>query len=296
MDQRRDRGGARHRVWEPHVERELCGLSARTDEEAEPRQGQKRPGRKAGQEAEPGGKGHRAFCHEPYVLPHRVKLDGGMARLEERPKQQEDAEQEAEVADAVDDEGLLPAHGVVVIQVPEADQQVRTKADSLPPHKEDEQVVAQDQHQHREREEVQVAEKALESAVIPMVFPHVADGVDMNERAHAGNHQDHDRRERIQQQRELGEEITRANPGVEIVDEEALPRGERGCQLEDLPQRERERQHGRPAAKTDHEGPRELPAGEDQPEPAQQRAHERKQRNPADRLVHMFQQGPSPTT
>ena len=96
-------------------------------------------------------------------------------------KVEHDAEAEAEVADAVDDERLLG--GVVGRAAPEveADQQVGAEADRLPEDEEQEEVVGQHQHQHREDEERQVGEEA----VVAAVAVHVADGVDVDQEADA---------------------------------------------------------------------------------------------------------------
>ena len=114
-------------------------------------------------------------------------------RAAEAPEEQEHAEQEAEVADAVDDERLLAGDGVLGLVVPEADQQVGAEADAFPADEQQRQVVGQDQDQHREGEQVQVGEVAREVRVVP----HVADGVDVDEEADAGDHQDHHRRQRV---------------------------------------------------------------------------------------------------
>ena len=46
--------------------------------------------------------------------------------------QQEDAQNKAEVADAVDDESFVAGDGIVVIVIPKADQQIGTKSDAFP--------------------------------------------------------------------------------------------------------------------------------------------------------------------
>ena len=75
-------------------------------------------------------------------------------RAERANARHEHAEQEGEVADAVDDErlasGVGAAHPVRVERpvVVEADQQVGAEADALPADEHDQQVVAEDEHQH----------------------------------------------------------------------------------------------------------------------------------------------------
>src|SRR5207244_963847 len=74
--------------------------------------------------------------------------------------QPDDAQAEAEVADTVDDERLLARLRRGRSRVPEPDQQVRAEADRLPEHVQEEEVAGEDQHRHREHEEVQIGEGA----------------------------------------------------------------------------------------------------------------------------------------
>jgi hypothetical protein len=68
-------------------------------------------------------------------------------------------------------------------------------------------------------EQVQVAEEALEAAVLAVVVVHVADRVDVDQRAHAGHDQAHHDRQRIEQERHLGDDVAGADPRVDLVDE-----------------------------------------------------------------------------
>src|SRR5918912_1158168 len=90
---------------------------------------------------------------------------------------QENAEDEAEVADAVDDERLLAGVGGLVLVVVEADEEVRAEADALPADEHDEVVRAENEQQHHEHEEIEVREEAR----IPRLVAHVAGGVDVDE-------------------------------------------------------------------------------------------------------------------
>ena len=67
---------------------------------------------------------------------------------------------------------FLPAAAFVVVLEPEADQQVAAEADAFPADEEHRQVVAEDQDQHREDEQVQVGEEAR----VRLVLAHVLGG------------------------------------------------------------------------------------------------------------------------
>jgi hypothetical protein len=119
--------------------------------------------------------------------------------------QQQDAEREPEVADAVDDEGLLAGVGGGLLVEPEADQQVRTQAHGFPEDVQQQEVAREHEHQHREREEREVGEEARVAAVAV----HVADRVEVHQKTHAGDHDEHDRGQRVG--RELERHIERAD-------------------------------------------------------------------------------------
>ncbi len=71
-------------------------------------------------------------------------------------EQQKQADQEAEVANAVDDEGLLAGVGCGCLLELEADQQVRREAHAFPTDKHQQGIAGEHEHRHEEQEEVQV--------------------------------------------------------------------------------------------------------------------------------------------
>ena len=77
---------------------------------------------------------------------------------------------------------FLPASAANVLVVVEADQEVRAEPDALPADEHHQEVAAQDEHQHREHEEVQVREVA---GVARGSSCHVADRVDVDQEADA---------------------------------------------------------------------------------------------------------------
>ena len=129
----------------------------------------------------------------------RVPIRAKTSRKRQRPEVDPDhdhAEAEPEVADAVDDERLLRRARRRGLLVPEADEQVAAQADSLPADVEQQEVVAQDQHQHAEHEQVQVGEEAPE----PAVAVHVADRVDVDEEADRADDEQEHRGQRVDQE------------------------------------------------------------------------------------------------
>ena len=105
--------------------------------------------------------------------------------------EQEHREQEAEVADAVDDEGFLAGVGGGVLLEVEADEQVGGEADALPADEHQQEALGEHQDQHEEHEEVEIGEEAP----VALFVRHVADRVDVDEEADAGDDAEHDERE-----------------------------------------------------------------------------------------------------
>ena len=151
VDQRRDGRRPGHRVRQPDVERELRRLAARPDEEAA---------------------GRRAVMYGAYAagLAAAAAKTFAKSSVPKSAKIAEDPEDEAEVADPVDDERLLAGVGRELLLVVVPDQQVRAEPDALPPDEEHQEVAAEDEHEHREHEEVQVREVAP----VALLVPHVA--------------------------------------------------------------------------------------------------------------------------
>ena len=103
---------------------------------------------------------------------------------------------------------FLPAVAALSRVVPERDQQVRARADALPPEERDEHVLAEHQHQHAEREQVEVQEELGELRVAV----HVADRVEVDQRADAGDEQAHRDAQRIGEEREVDVQTSRRAP------------------------------------------------------------------------------------
>ena len=153
MNQRRDRGRALHGVRQPGVQQELRRLAHGAHEQQQ------------------AGHGHRIeIAAEDMDLGIGEAGRGGEDLLEaDRLRQhehEENAEQEAEVADAIDDEGFDRGGVGGGLLVPEADQQIGAEADAFPAEEQLQQIVGRHQHQHGESEQRQKGEEARPRGVI----------------------------------------------------------------------------------------------------------------------------------
>src|SRR5579864_5835072 len=145
MDEGRDWRWAFHGVGKPDVERNLGRLPRGANHQQETDGGQQSGAGFFYSHASNGLK-YVAEVQRAEVLDH-----------------QEERDEKAEVADAVDDECFLAGGCGGVFGEPEA-------------------------YEHEEHEEVEIREETIEAAL----FPHIADRVDMNEESDAGDHQQHD--------------------------------------------------------------------------------------------------------
>ena len=173
VDQRRHRGRALHRVEQPGLQRHLRGLAAGAEQEQQPERGVHAAARRV-----------------------RAVEDAGEVDRAERAEHEEDRDREPGVTDPVDDERLLGRDRRGRLELPEPDQQVGRQADALPADVQDQVVVGQHQQQHRGDEQVHVAEEPPPAGVVR----HVADRVDVDERANAGDQQHERYRQRVEQQ------------------------------------------------------------------------------------------------
>ncbi len=188
VDQRRDRRRAGHRIGQPDVQRNLRALARDTNDQQQRDQ------------------------HDQ-ALRHFAVLDLlKNARELQRADSDEHGEHRqhhAPVADTIDDHRLLGRIAVGVLLEPETDQQERAQTHALPAHEQHQVVVRQHQDQHHRQEEIEIDEETLEARIAV----HVADGVDMNQRAHAGDHHQHDARQPIDVQAHLDGRLTDREEG-----------------------------------------------------------------------------------
>ncbi len=160
VDQGRDRRRAFHGVRQPGVQQELRRLAhgAHEQQQAGERERIDLPAEQRQRFADERGR----------LREHGVEIDAA-----DQHEDRENAEREAEVADAVDDEGLDRGGVGFGLVIPEADQQIAREADALPAEEQLHQIVGRHQHQHGEGEHRQIAEEARPVGVL---F-HVADGI-----------------------------------------------------------------------------------------------------------------------
>ena len=217
-----------HRVRQPDVQRHLAGLAHRAAEEQQ-------PNRRAQPHADPGRLrdelGERGLLHAP----RPTVVEEQRARLRAEPQ---DAEEEKHVADARGDEGFLRRRRRARFMEPEPDEQIARETHHFPAHEEQEQVVRDDEAEHRRREEREEREEAREVVVVR----HVADAEDEDERADERDHHEHRRRERVQHPAELEGSFAEHEP-VEVMRE---PHRRVRKRLHEARAREEEREHHRP--------------------------------------------------
>ena len=202
VNERRDRRRALHRVWQPGVQRELRALGECPDRQ---------------QRADAGDQ--RASRWERLGARKDIRQAQGVGVEHD----QEGRDHERDVTDHLGDERLASRqHGGRPV-VPEPDEQIAAQGDERPPDDEDHQVRREHEHQHREDEEVHVAEEAGE----PGVVLHVADAVDVDQEADAGDDHEHQRAQRIEREVHADREIGAAaevDPVPETHADGAVPR------------------------------------------------------------------------
>ena len=135
---------------------------------------------------------------EDFRIVERLEID----------KDEEDGQKEPGVADAVHDKGFRRGLGSRHLVVVVADQQIGTEPDPFPADEEHHIVVAHDQQQHRDHEEIHVGEESRES-LFPM---HVADRIDVDQEAHSRDDEQHDARERIDEKGQIDREVAAEDP------------------------------------------------------------------------------------
>src|SRR4029077_17300966 len=97
----------------------------------------------------------------------------------ERSEEQKHAEHEAEIADAVNDEGFLAGVRRGFAEEIKTDEQVAREAHAFPADEEEDVIAGKDENKHEEHEEIEVGKETVVAAFVG----HVAGGVDVDEPA-----------------------------------------------------------------------------------------------------------------
>ena len=126
----------------------------------------------------------------------------------ERPEDEHDSQGESEIANTIDDECLLAGIGGALLAEVETDEQIGTEPDAFPTHKHQEEIVGENQHQHREHEEIQISEET----VVALFMRHVASGVNVDEKADSGDDENHHAGQLVEHEAEIGDEVSRLDP------------------------------------------------------------------------------------
>ena len=136
-------------------------------------------------------------------------LTASTAEVAELREHQHDRERHTEVTDTVDDECLLGGRGSRVLVLPEADQQVGRQADAFPAEEHHEVVGCEHQREHRGYEEIEEREEPA----APLIVLHVADRVDVDQRADTRDQQDEQPGQLVERERHVDVEAPRIDPG-----------------------------------------------------------------------------------
>ena len=184
----------------------------------------------ADEEADADDRQHRPIHARDDLGRHadRARRVGEDRRVVERAEDREDrghAEEEAEIADAVHEEGLQVRVDRGRPREPEADEEVGNQTHRFPAEEELQEVVRHHQHHHREGEERDVGEESLVAGVVG----HVADGVDVHHERHEGHHRHHGHGEAVDEEAHLQPESLAGDPGVDL--------GVEARAVHDLPER-----------------------------------------------------------
>ena len=141
----------------------------------------------------------------------RLGKDIAVAKATGIGQQQTNAQNEAKVAHAVDQEGFEVGIDGGWLFKPEANEQVGDQAHRLPAKEELQKVVAHDQHEHAEGKERDVREEPG----VAWVFFHVANGVDVDHQRDKGHHHHHGGRQAVDQKADFHADAADRGPGVD---------------------------------------------------------------------------------
>lgn len=184
-----------------------------------------------------------------------MREDVGKVERAERREDEQHAETETEIADARRDESFLTRRCCFGFVKPKRNQQVRTQADEFPSDVHQQIVAAEHEHQHRKDKEVEVRKEV--SVPVVALRVHIADGVDVDEKADACDDEEHQRGKGIEQERDVNLKIGDRYPGKQGYVEDAVVLV-RGLHREEREERNDERRADRAARDYADEPAREF--------------------------------------
>ena len=188
VDQCANRRRAFHGIGEPYIERNLRRLPCRSHKQCERDANEQRV-------AHMEGAGHDAFT--------KLFADLDEINCAEGHKDHHDPDGESPVTHPVHHKRLLRRVARALLVKVVADEQIRTQAHALPSDKHHHVVVAQNQREHGEHEQVQIREEAI----VTILLVHVAGGVNVNQESDSRNNEDHDGGKRVEQKSPIHPEI-----------------------------------------------------------------------------------------
>ena len=201
VDQSADRCRPFHGIGEPYVKRDLRRFAHGANKQ------------------EQGDRGGDSCCD--LVVARRSK-DVVIRQGTGCPENQGHRQDEARIANAVDDEGFLTGVRRRAAFVPETDKQVGAQPHPFPANEHEQVVVRQHQHQHGGHKQVQVREEAR----VAGVAVHVADGIDVHQEADAAHDEQHDGAQRVHHQPHVHRKRAREYPRIQLCLDRVLGVGD----------------------------------------------------------------------
>ena len=249
VDQRGDRRRAFHRIGQPDVERDLGRLTGRAEEEHQRRERE------------------IAVAHDLGQVVDPARLGGGddVGNLEGtgRAPEEDDADEQAHVAESRGDERFLGSLDGGTALVVETDQEEGAEADTLPGDEHEQQVVGQDQGEHHRHEEREHREVPPVARLGTSVVTQIVGRIDVDHQRDGRDDKDHHHRDRVDGEAEPDNEAVEVDPvGADVAD--AAQTGAEPVEV-GLEHKEEEHEHGQRRADRDKvAAARELAAEEEQ--------------------------------
>ena len=112
---------------------------------------------------------------------------------------------------------FLPAFAAEGLLKPEPNEEIGSETDALPSDEHQQCIACQHQNRHEKKEQIQVGEVAPVSFFVA----HVADGIHMDEKANAGDDEQHEQGELVEHKAEIDVQCAGVDPGARSVSSRA---------------------------------------------------------------------------